>query len=86
VNGQAEPLAVSAAGASVEIDHHHASAGHAGVEHCSSGPSCGFAVALPETAGLRIGKQTPVLARADLLPNQRTVRPPLHPPTPTVQA
>jgi len=82
VSGHAESLAVPAAGASVEIDRHHAIAGHAHAEHCSSGPSCGSAVALPEAAGLRIGKQTPMLARADLLPYQRTVRPPLHPPNP----
>jgi len=85
VSGQAGSPAMSAAVPSATIDDHHASAGHAGAEHCSSGPSCGFAVALPNTAGLRIGKRMPTMARADLDPHQRTDRPPLHPPTPTVQ-
>jgi hypothetical protein len=81
VTEHAGSLALSAAGASIGIDRHHALTGHAGPEHCWSGPSCGFAVALPEAADLGIGKPTPMLARADLRPDQRTIRPLLHPPT-----
>jgi hypothetical protein len=86
VSEHAGSLTQSAADASVGIDRHHAMTGHAGPEHCWSGPSCGFAVALPEAADLGIGKPTPMLARAHLRPDQRTIRPPLHPPPLPVQA
>jgi hypothetical protein len=76
---------LSAAGASVAIDRHHPTTGHGGAEHCPSGPSCGSAVALPEAAGLQIGKRAPALIGADHLPHQRTIRPPLQPPNSAIQ-
>jgi hypothetical protein len=84
--GHVRSLAVFAAHASVEIDGHHATTGHGGAEHCPSGPSCGSAVALPEAAGLQIGKRAPALIEADHLLHQRTIRPPLQPPNSAVQA
>lgn len=85
LSGNAGSLAVSAAGWSVEIGHHHSAPGHRGAGHCPSGPSCGSAGALSEAAAVRIAKPKPMLFPADVLTHQRNIRPPLHPPNPAVQ-
>jgi hypothetical protein len=79
-------VAVAVAGPGFGLDRYHAAMGHDGGQHCSPGAHCGSAVALPDAAAVRIARQMRMRTRTDLLARHRTIRPPLHPPNPTVRA